>query len=68
VVGATGSQVRWRLQTSPCSQAGLHWGTQVVPSQAKPGEQGGAQASVAGAAATAGAGARGGGRLTGAER
>ena len=42
-VAAAGSQVRWRLQTSVGSHAGLHCGMQCPAWQANPGEQIGAQ-------------------------
>jgi hypothetical protein len=38
-----GWQVRWRLQISVGSQAGLHWGMHCPAWQAKPGEQIGVQ-------------------------
>ena len=52
-----GSQTRLRLQTSPASQGGLHWGAHCPATQAKPGEQIGSQSRSGGATAAGGSGA-----------
>ena len=45
------SQTRLRLQVSPASQGGLHWGAHCPATHAKPGEQIGSQARSGGATA-----------------